>query len=187
MPRSQCGKSTEGVGASSPLQPDTAVQLTPFHCSHMQVVAALEGLRSGGALFSASVDAVCELVWVSVDPESGMVVPLMMPLVQVGEGVVADSIESAMPVGMFSACQHLRGLTCWSEGATVLARTSLCCTLLRHQQHESAYCQPLPQHWLPAITCCAAAHILPVVHAGPCASRDVPAPPLQCCGCSCCS
>jgi hypothetical protein len=51
------------------------------------VVAALEGLRSGGALFSASVDAVCELVWVSVDPESGMVVPLMMPLVQVrGQG-----------------------------------------------------------------------------------------------------
>ncbi|KAJ9534902.1 hypothetical protein QJQ45_029539, partial [Haematococcus lacustris] len=50
--------------------------------SHPLVRAALEGLGSSGPLFSACVDAVSELVWVSVDPESLAITPLMMPLVQ---------------------------------------------------------------------------------------------------------
>ena len=49
-----------------------------------QVCAALEGLQSGpGDHFHAAVDAVCELVWCTVDPDSSSVNPLMMPLIQV--------------------------------------------------------------------------------------------------------
>lgn len=55
-----------------------------------QVVASLEGLRSGdGDVFHAAVEAVCELIWCTVDPESASVQPAMMPLIQVclgGEG-----------------------------------------------------------------------------------------------------
>ncbi len=62
-----------------------ALESSPFCCSpSRQVAAALDGLRASGDLFSCSVDAVCELVWVSVDHETGSVGPGMMPLVQVG-------------------------------------------------------------------------------------------------------
>jgi len=49
---------------------------------HPLVTAALEGLKSS-EMFHAAVDAVCELVWVTVDPESGALQPSMMPLIQV--------------------------------------------------------------------------------------------------------
>lgn len=51
-----------------------------------QVAASLGGLRAKGSspLFHAAVDAVCELVWCTVDPRTGQVDSGMMPLIQVG-------------------------------------------------------------------------------------------------------
>ena len=50
--------------------------------THPLTNAALEGLLGSSTdLFHASVDAVCELVWLTVDPDSGALLESMMPLV----------------------------------------------------------------------------------------------------------
>uniref|UniRef100_A0A7S0WIF6 Importin N-terminal domain-containing protein n=1 Tax=Chlamydomonas leiostraca TaxID=1034604 RepID=A0A7S0WIF6_9CHLO len=51
--------------------------------SHPLVQAALQGLSQGDPdVFHAAVDAACELVWCTVDPETAAVQPAMMPLIQ---------------------------------------------------------------------------------------------------------
>lgn len=50
----------------------------------MQVAAALQGLQSNGDLYHAACDAVCELVWCTVDKETRQIDAGMMPLIQVG-------------------------------------------------------------------------------------------------------
>lgn len=50
--------------------------------THPLTNAALEGLLGSSTdLFHASVDAVCELIWLTVDPDTGSLIDSMMPLV----------------------------------------------------------------------------------------------------------
>eukprot|EP00200_Dunaliella_tertiolecta_P006984 CAMPEP_0202382050 /NCGR_PEP_ID=MMETSP1127-20130417/40683_1 /ASSEMBLY_ACC=CAM_ASM_000462 /TAXON_ID=3047 /ORGANISM="Dunaliella tertiolecta, Strain CCMP1320" /LENGTH=1111 /DNA_ID=CAMNT_0048981157 /DNA_START=70 /DNA_END=3405 /DNA_ORIENTATION=+ len=53
--------------------------------SHPLVVSALQGLQARGndPTFHASVEAVCELVWCTVDPQTNQIDGNMMPLIQV--------------------------------------------------------------------------------------------------------
>lgn len=78
----------------------------------VQVVAALEGLTRGDSdVFHAAVDAVCELVWCTVDPETAAVQPAMMPLIQVRCGFAVTS----------RALLHVRCACCY--GALLCAVT----------------------------------------------------------------
>jgi hypothetical protein len=70
-----CGSATFSY-FRSPVRPFVAA-------TDHQVVASLEGLRSDGDLFHAACDAVCELVWCTVDHATGSIDPNMMPLIQV--------------------------------------------------------------------------------------------------------
>jgi hypothetical protein len=148
-----------------------------------QVVAALEGLRSGGALFSASVDAVCELVWVSVDPESGMVVPLMMPLVQVGDKGRGGGHRAA-GAARFASCLHIAAecsKMCNSQWVALKGRWR--CSAL------SSHTVPLPSS--AELWCLRCPQMLKLlvfgIDAGSCAGCDVPAPALWRGSCTCCS
>lgn len=51
-----------------------------------QVAGALAGLQARGSdpTFHAAVEAVCELVWCTVDPQTNQIDSNMMPLIQVG-------------------------------------------------------------------------------------------------------
>ena len=72
----------------------------------LQVMGALGGLQARGndPTFHAAVDAMCELVWCTVDPQTNRVDPNMMPLIQVRVGAACMCVH---PLNKVRDCELL--------------------------------------------------------------------------------